>query len=240
MQRSIVLSAALFTFLSLPTAAQTTSETYGTQSLTYLSLSAWNFVPLDSNTTYEYSLNPWGLHLVNGCIGGGFLEAGLRLPAGAHVEHLEVTICDSTTTGHMAGQLTSVDHFGQRSAYDFALSTDQENVACIPRGQTLPTPFTVDNVGYLYYLQIYFSEVTPNLVLVSARVGYRLQVSPAPVMPTFTDVQTTHPFYQYIEALAASGITAGCGNGAYCPDAALTRGQMAVFLAKALGLHWAP
>src|SRR6266480_3402217 len=95
MKRSIVFSAALFTFLSLPTAAQTRSETYGTQSLTYVSLSAWNFVPLDSNTQYEYSLNPWGVYLVN----SGFLEAGLRLPAGAHVEYVELTICDSTATG---------------------------------------------------------------------------------------------------------------------------------------------
>jgi hypothetical protein len=35
----------------------------------------------------------------------------------------------------------------------------------------------------------------------------------------------------------ASGITAGCGGGNYCPDAP-TRRQMAIFLAKALGLHW--
>lgn len=40
--------------------------------------------------------------------------------------------------------------------------------------------------------------------------------------------------------LVASGITAGCGSGNYCPDAPLTQGQMAVFLAKALGLQWPP
>jgi hypothetical protein len=51
-------------------------------------------------------------------------------------------------------------------------------------------------------------------------------------------VPTNHPFFQFVEALAASGITAGCGNGNFCPDAPLTRGQMAVFLSKALGLHW--
>lgn len=34
-----------------------------------------------------------------------------------------------------------------------------------------------------------------------------------------------------------SGITAGCGTG-YCPDNPVTRGQMAVFLTKALGLYW--
>jgi len=56
---------------------------------------------------------------------------------------------------------------------------------------------------------------------------------------TFNDVPTGHPFFQFIEALAASGITAGCGDGTdFCPNAPLTRGQMAVFLSKALGLHW--
>lgn len=49
-----------------------------------------------------------------------------------------------------------------------------------------------------------------------------------------------HQFFQFVEALADSGITAGCSAAPplYCPDAPLTRGQMAAFLAKALGLHW--
>jgi hypothetical protein len=41
-----------------------------------------------------------------------------------------------------------------------------------------------------------------------------------------------------IEALAAAGITAGCNppaNDRFCPDAGVTRGQMAAFLARALG-----
>jgi hypothetical protein len=76
--------------------------------------------------------------------------------------------------------------------------------------------------------------------LTAVRVYYTLQVSPAPATATFGDVPTSHPFFQFVEALAASGITVGCGGGNYCPDAALTRGQMAVFLSKALGLHFAP
>ena len=64
------------------------------------------------------------------------------------------------------------------------------------------------------------------------------QVSPAPATATFTDVPVGHPQRQFIEALVAAGITGGCGAGAYCPDAPLTRGQMAVFLAVALGLHF--
>lgn len=39
-----------------------------------------------------------------------------------------------------------------------------------------------------------------------------------------------------IEAIADAGITAGCGDGEYCPASEVTRGQMASFLARALGL----
>ena len=72
----------------------------------------------------------------------------------------------------------------------------------------------------------------------AARVWWRRQVSAPPGTPTFADVPSSDFGFQYIEALASSGITGGCGGGNYCPDAGLTRRQMAIFLAKALGLHW--
>ena len=70
------------------------------------------------------------------------------------------------------------------------------------------------------------------------RIVWKRDVSPPPAAPTFADVPTNDPAWPEIEALAASGITAGCGGGNYCPDATLTRRQMAVFIARALGLHW--
>jgi hypothetical protein len=39
-----------------------------------------------------------------------------------------------------------------------------------------------------------------------------------------------------INRLAASGITAGCGTGRFCPDGLVTRGQMATFLSRAFDL----
>lgn len=63
-------------------------------------------------------------------------------------------------------------------------------------------------------------------------------VSPQPPAATFNDVPLSDFGSQYVEALAASGITGGCGGGNFCPDANLTRRQMAIFLSKALGLHW--
>ena len=71
-----------------------------------------------------------------------------------------------------------------------------------------------------------------------AVVFWKRQVSPAPQTATFNDVPVNDPAFQFVEALVASGITVGCGAGNYCPEAPLTRRQMAVFLAKALGLHW--
>lgn len=77
-----------------------------------------------------------------------------------------------------------------------------------------------------------------DLGILKARAQWRRQVSPAPATATFDDVPTNHPFFQHIEALADSGVTGGCDADSFCPDAPLTRGQMAVFLATALGLHW--
>ena len=48
----------------------------------------------------------------------------------------------------------------------------------------------------------------------------------------FFDVPQSHLFHDAIHALAANGITSGCGGGNYCPNAAVTRAQMAVFLLK--------
>jgi IPT/TIG domain/S-layer homology domain len=47
----------------------------------------------------------------------------------------------------------------------------------------------------------------------------------------FNDVPCPSPFADWIEQLAAEGITGGCGPGIFCPTSAVTRGQMAAFLA---------
>jgi uncharacterized repeat protein (TIGR03803 family) len=49
----------------------------------------------------------------------------------------------------------------------------------------------------------------------------------------FGDVQCGSLFADWIEQLAAEGISAGCGGGNYCPDAAVRRDQMSAFLLKA-------
>ena len=51
----------------------------------------------------------------------------------------------------------------------------------------------------------------------------------------FADVPNTHPLCGFIERLADDGITGGCTANTFCPDAPISRGQMAVFIEAAAG-----
>ena len=66
--------------------------------------------------------------------------------------------------------------------------------------------------------------------------------TPPPATGTvFSDVPSNSFAAAWIEALAAHGVTTGCGGGLYCPNATVTRAQMAVFLLKMLeGSAYAP
>ena len=57
-------------------------------------------------------------------------------------------------------------------------------------------------------------------------------VPPPATGTVFGDVHVGDFAADWIEELAASGITSGCGNGDYCPNDPVTRAQMAVLLLK--------
>jgi hypothetical protein len=46
---------------------------------------------------------------------------------------------------------------------------------------------------------------------------------------SFDDVPASRPAYRFVETLLHHGITGGCGAGRFCPEAAVTRAQAAVF-----------
>ena len=68
--------------------------------------------------------------------------------------------------------------------------------------------------------------------------------SPSPPDPKLECVESFdddngHTFEKDINCIASAGITRGCNppaNTRFCPDARVTRGQMAAFLARALDL----
>ncbi len=67
--------------------------------------------------------------------------------------------------------------------------------------------------------------------LLKARHG--LCYVPPPCSGVFGDVPCPSTFADWVEALAAEGITGGCGGGNFCPANPVRRDQMAPFLLKA-------
>lgn len=55
-----------------------------------------------------------------------------------------------------------------------------------------------------------------------------------PGQEMFDDVPASNPFCPFVEEVARRGIAQGCGDGNFCPAAALTRQQMAVFVSRTL------
>ena len=63
---------------------------------------------------------------------------------------------------------------------------------------------------------------------------------PACTTQVFGDVPCGSFAADYINALAAEGVTAGCGGGNFCPDSNITNAQMAVFLVKGFNIPYLP
>jgi len=80
-------------------------------------------------------------------------------------------------------------------------------------------------------------EVTrAQMAVFLLRAKHGSSYSPPPATGVFDDVDLGHWAVHWIEQLAVEGITAGCGGGNYCPDAQVTRDQMAVFLVRTFEL----
>jgi hypothetical protein len=182
-----------------------------------------------------------------------FLAAQISLPEGAVIEKFclwayDTDLDDEVTSGLVAAKLAPAGEESDLKFIDAGASSEGtpgyrrycNDVSVIFRGKLdIDGDGTLDDAAYYVESEIGVGDEIQSRSLGGVEIIWRRAVSPAPSEPTFSDVATSHPFYPFIEALAASNITGGCGDGSkYCPDAALTRGQMAVFLAKALGLHW--
>jgi len=223
--------------------AQEKPETYGTTLKSYIRIPAVAFLPLDSTSGSDGQYTTTGTFGASGQItrygpGNSFFVAPVNLPSGAIIDSLEFDYCDTDDFSNRSTlQLVLTDYKG------FVLTTTPQ-IQSVTGGcgfvvqDVSSSAIVVDNNLHSCHLVFYHNVGDGGESIAGAIVGYKLQVSTAPGSPTFNDVPTNHPFFQYIEALSKSGITGGCGAGNYCPDNPVTRGQMAVFLSKALGLSF--
>jgi hypothetical protein len=220
-----------------PTTARQAPQAYGTDSYTVTTISATAFYPDNHIAFNDYygtddSLGRYGdkTQLTE-------FYAPLDLPGGVVIDYIGLNSYSTTDfsygvdlrSRHKDGSSISIGTFSNAAHgwdTDFNVSpigfvwtgaSGDTLIINVEQGTTVDTPF----FGWV-------------------EVWWKRSVSPPPASPSFDDVPTSHPFFQFVEALKASGITGGCSASPplYCPDNPLTRGQMAVFLSKALGLHW--
>lgn len=208
---------------------------FGTTSETTVAVQAYAFQSgisndqlLDDGNGYRYYGAPTA---------DPYIAAPLQLPSGVMIDSIALSGC-AVSPGDLVVGLYDNQWGGQANVL---IGTDTFGIggACGLSSQ---------GVSYLYgqssqhplYLVIYFANnpLNGSVKFNEVEISYHRVVSAAPATSDFGDVPTSSPQFQFIEALYAAGITVGCGGGNYCPNQALTRGQMAVYLAKALGLHW--
>jgi S-layer family protein len=216
------------------------AQTYGTTSLTYLTLSPYDMQGLDSSVTFAADFLPHSIYRTN-TTGYMWIIAPVKLPAGAQVVQIKLYACDTNAGSDITSALRGQPRDGTTALLTTGPTTSGLN-GCGNVLQVLSTPVTIDNYTYYYWFEMNVPAADPSQRIAAVRIGYKLQISPDPPGATFADVPVGHPFHRFVEALHAAGITGGCGGTPpnFCPDAPVTRGQMAVFLAGALGLHWAP
>jgi len=216
-------------------------KTYGVDHLSYYRIAASEFTPLDTAHGSVYTdvgYTNFGVFQRYSSGGLGIFVASPHLPSGAVVSYFELDSCDEDPANDVVATFFFCDNLGSGCGSDSVTSSSNGTSPCGFAAFNVPGAFQVDNYRNQLSVAIQTTSGTSSTRFAGVILGYTLQVSPAPQFSDFNDVPTTHPFFQFIEALYSSGITAGCGNGNYCPDAPLTRGQMAVFLSKALGLQW--
>ena len=212
------------------------AESYGTSAETLVAVDAYEFEGTDSSIT-----TGWVPFVNRRYRTGGnntLLIAGLDVPNGAQITKVEITGCDQDAAATLEGSLVECPVSGDVCTVPATAMSTPGAPGCSTFTTTLQTPRTVNHSTTSYTVVVHLPTVGPNLQFRRMAVYYKLQVSPAPATATFADVPVGSPLHRFVEALAAAGITGGCGENQFCPDANLTRGQMAVFLSAALGLHW--
>ncbi|HEY7370489.1 MAG TPA: S-layer homology domain-containing protein [Thermoanaerobaculia bacterium] len=191
------------------------------------------FTPKESSTPYSTSFGRYST------VQGGAFYASLHLPSGALLTYFELDYCDNSGPLDVVLELYDCDYLTTQCDLLVTLVSGGGPFGCNQvNGDITALGRIVDNNSRRYFLQAFTNSGNNLNQITGAYIGYKLQVSPAPPSATFLDVPTGHPYFRFVEALAAAGITGGCGGGNYCVNSPITRGEMAVFLAAALGLHF--
>jgi hypothetical protein len=202
-------------------------DEFGSTCCAILQIPAAAFQPIGS----------WGSWSNNGYFYASGLTtaiAPVQLPSGAVIVFLDLYYDDADPTADASAVLYQYPGY-TTGAPTMLSSVSSSGFSGAGYAFSAPFSHTVDNNpstgGGQYSVVMTLAQSFSNLGFKGVDLWYYRQVSPAPGVATFQDVPTNDPYFQFIEALAASGITAGCNASPpqYCPDRDITRGEMAVY-----------
>lgn len=249
----LVASPLMAQIASMPAAASL-PHAYGTTAVSYLSIPPVAMFPENHYCTYITELDH-SFRFGDTCMPSTKFLAPVTLPSGAKIVSLTWNFDDgySNDFGTAALVITPILG-GSTSSHPSAGAGPQDCLAAgvictglaFAGGTSAITAdltadnLTVDNMNNLYTLEAVVPLQNGGIETGAVLVGHVLQVSPAPATATFNDVPTNDFAFQFIEAFNAAGITVGCNASPpqFCPDRNVTRREMAVFFAKALGLQF--
>jgi hypothetical protein len=225
-------------------------EGFGTDDLDICTLGFADLQPLASSVEYTTTTGTTGERWATS--GSSYLVAPLDcVPNGALIRQVGVYGRDTSSTANFEGRLVvyyresnlgttnggvTIDSCSSTSSPGLTACFFEPNHTVMRRG-LWDGDGLQDVANYQIWVQTPTSDVGGTRIA-EIRIMWRRQISPEPATATFADVPVGAFGFQHVEALVDSGITAGCGGGNFCPNAPLTRVQMAIFLSKALGLHW--
>ncbi len=211
---------------------------FGTASYEVLSLSSYAFTAgREAGALTGTDDNGYGYVWATGGTGPYFV-ASVAIPAGAVIDWIGLDYCDSNASAGL--WLFAYDLYGDNSYSNIGGIAAPDRTGCgyAYNATALNYATTQDSGRILTLYVLQRGAFDGSVSFRGAEVWFRRTVSPGPATATFADVPTSSPYFKYVEALFASGLIAGCGGGNYCPTNPVTRGQLAVFLAGALGMHF--
>jgi hypothetical protein len=234
---------------------------FGVQDEQVVNVSAYDFLPNETATDYEIAagvlsakdnVNPCGRALFAAPIGAGLIPNGALITGVAAYVADSTSVVDENIRVLVCRRWVDVDgsNPGEGCLYDLATAgspgdtvLEDGSDVMVRYREDVDSDGTAEVVAYYLLAQFGVEAKAANvcgfdLGLRQVTFYFRRQISPPPALATFSDVPLDHSESQFIEALAAAGISQGCGVGKFCPDNPVTRAQLAMFLARALGLHW--
>ncbi len=220
------------------------SNGFGDTSTFVSNIGAFDFRAVDADGVIEFIIG-FTRNIVSSTLYAN-AAAGVSLPSGAQITGMELEACDNVPGSSQSEEVgltfyrCPVLSPGIDSCIEVKSLGTGGNPGCGTFFSSID--LTVDNNSWSYYVTIDDEDSTQGTRWRGARIYWKRQIATAPSTATFIDVPKSYQLFKEVEAMAASGITLGCtANGQYyCPNAPVTRGQMAAFFARALGLHFAP